>query len=121
MLPAAHGRLSAQNTHLGIGIQAPGATPTTHADRPVSALSRLEAWPRSVTDLGAPHGERSTVASWVSSQCGAFPPVDGFCIGGHAIKEAGDELDMSAAASGEAELPQFRDGTVVVVVVSSAA
>ena len=81
----------------------------------VSALSRLEAWPRSVTDLGTPHGERRTVGSWMSSRRGAFPPVDGFRVGGHAVEEAGDELDVSAAASGEAELPQFRGGTVVVV------
>jgi hypothetical protein len=51
----------------------------------------------------------------VSSRCGAFPPVDGFCVGGHAVEEAGDELDVNAAASGEAELPQFCGGTVVVV------
>jgi hypothetical protein len=38
-----------------------------------------------------------------------------FCVGGHAVEEAGDELDVSAAASGEAELPQFCGGTVVVV------
>ena len=55
------------------------------------------------------------VGSLVSSRCGAFPPVDGFCVGGHAVEEAGDELDVSAAASGEAELPQFCGGTVVVV------
>jgi hypothetical protein len=51
----------------------------------------------------------------VSSRCGAFPPVDGFCVGGHAVEEADDELDVSAAASGEAELPQFCGGTVLVV------
>jgi hypothetical protein len=51
----------------------------------------------------------------VSSRRGAFPSVDGFCLGGHAVEEAGDELDVSAAASGEAELPQFCGGTVVVV------
>jgi hypothetical protein len=50
----------------------------------------------------------------VSSQCGAFPPVDGFCVGGHAIQEAGDELGVSAA-SGEAELPELCGGTMVVV------
>jgi hypothetical protein len=55
------------------------------------------------------------VGSLVSSRCDAFPPVDGFRVGGHAVEEAGDELDVSAAASGEAELPQFRGGTVVVV------
>jgi hypothetical protein len=55
------------------------------------------------------------VGSLVSSRCGAFPPVDSFCVGGHAVEEAGDELDVSAAASGEAELPQFCGGTVVVV------
>src|SRR5580700_2042352 len=68
-----------------------------------------------LTDPGTPHGERSTVRSLVSSRCGAFPPVDGFCVGGHAVEEAGDELDVSAAASGEAELPQFCGGTVVAV------
>jgi hypothetical protein len=51
----------------------------------------------------------------VSSRCGAFPPVDGFCAGGHAAGEAGDELGVSAAAAGEAELPQFCGGPVVVV------
>ena len=55
------------------------------------------------------------VGSLVSSRCGAFPPVDGFCVGGHAVEEAGDELGVSAAASGEAELPEFCGGTVVVV------
>jgi hypothetical protein len=55
------------------------------------------------------------VGSLVWPRCDAFPPVDGFCVGGHAIEEAGDELDVSAAASGEAELPQFCGGTVVVV------
>jgi hypothetical protein len=59
--------------------------------------------------------ERSTVGSLVSSRCGAFPPVDGFCVGGHAVEEVGDELDVSAAASGEAEFPEFCGGTVVVV------
>jgi hypothetical protein len=43
----------------------------------------------------------------VSSRCGAFPPVDGFCVGGHAVEQAGDEFGVSAAASGEAELPEF--------------
>jgi hypothetical protein len=66
-----------------------------------------------VTDPGAPPGERSTVGSLLSPRCGAFPPVDGFCVGGHAIEEASGEVDVSAA-SGEAELPQFRGGTVVV-------
>ena len=55
------------------------------------------------------------IGSWVSSRCGAFPPVDGFCVGGHAVEEADDEFDVSAAASGEAELPQFCGGTVVVM------
>jgi hypothetical protein len=68
-----------------------------------------------VTDRGTPHGERSAVGSLVSSRCGAFPPVDGFCVGGHAVEETGDELGVSAAASGEAELPEFCGGTVVVV------
>jgi hypothetical protein len=36
-------------------------------------------------------------------------------VGGHAVEEAGDELDVSAAASGEAELPQFCGSAVVVV------
>jgi hypothetical protein len=44
-----------------------------------------------------------------------FPPVDGFCVGGHAVEEVGDELGMTAVASGEAELPEFCGGTVVVV------
>ncbi len=81
----------------------------------VSVLSRLEAWPRSVTDPGTSNGWRSTVGSWVSSRCGAFPSVDGSCADGHAVEEAGGELDVCAAASGEAELPQFCGGTVVVV------
>ena len=81
----------------------------------VSALSRLEAWPRSVTEPRHVAQERSTVGSLVSSRCGAFPPVDGFCVGGHAVEEVGDELGVSAAASGEAELPQFCGGTVAVV------
>ena len=51
----------------------------------------------------------------MSSRCGAFPPVDGFCVGGHAVEQAGDELDVSAATSGEAELPQLCGGTMVVV------
>ena len=51
----------------------------------------------------------------VSSRCGAFPPVDGFCVGGHAVQEAGGELGVGAAAAGEAELPQFCGGPVVVV------
>jgi hypothetical protein len=51
----------------------------------------------------------------VSSRRGAFPPVDGFRVGGHAVEEAGDELGVSAAASGEAGLPEFCGGTVVVV------
>ena len=51
----------------------------------------------------------------MSSRCGAFPPVDGFCVGGHAVQEAGDELGVGAPAAGEAELPQFCGGTVVVV------
>ena len=51
----------------------------------------------------------------MSSRCGAFPPVGGFRVGGRAVEEAGDELDVSAAAPGEAELPQFHGGTVVAV------
>jgi hypothetical protein len=51
----------------------------------------------------------------VSWRCGAFPPVDGFCVGRDAVEEAGDELGVSAAAPGEAELPEFCGGTVVVV------
>jgi hypothetical protein len=81
----------------------------------VSALNRLEARPRSVTEPRHAARERSTVGSLVSPRCGAFPPVDGFCVGGHAVEEVGDELGMSAAASGEAELPEFCGGTVVVV------
>ncbi len=68
-----------------------------------------------MTDLGTPYGERRTIGSWVSSRRGAFPPVDGFRVGGHAVEEADGELDGSADASGEAELPQFRGGTVVMV------
>jgi hypothetical protein len=37
------------------------------------------------------------------------------CVGGHAIQEADDELGVSAAASGEAELPELCGGMVVVV------
>jgi len=48
-----------------------------------------------------------------SARRGAFPPVDGFSVSGHAVREAGDELGVSAAASGEAELPEFCGGTVV--------
>ena len=55
------------------------------------------------------------IGSWVSSRCGTFPPVDGFCVRGHAVEEVGDELGVSTAASGEAELPEFCGGTVVVV------
>src|ERR1700746_1613033 len=51
----------------------------------------------------------------MSSRCGAAPPVDGFCVGGHAVEQAGDEFGVSAAASGEAELPEFCGGTVVAV------
>ena len=47
------------------------------------------------------------------SRCGALPPVDSFCVGGHSVEEPGDELGMSAAASGEAELPEFCGGTVI--------
>lgn len=53
----------------------------------------------------------STGASW----CGAFPPVDGFCAGGHAVEDASDELGMAAPAAGEAELVEFSGGAVVVV------
>jgi len=62
-----------------------------------------------------PHGERSTVGSWMSSLRAAFLPVDRFCVSAHTVEEADDELDVSAAASGEAELPQFCGGTVVMV------
>jgi hypothetical protein len=51
----------------------------------------------------------------VSSRCGAFPPVDGFRVGGHPVEEVGDELGVGAPAAGEAELPEVRGGTVVVV------
>jgi hypothetical protein len=51
----------------------------------------------------------------VSWRCGAFPPVDGFCAGGHAAEEAAGELGVGAAAAGEAELPQCCGGPVVVV------
>jgi hypothetical protein len=50
-----------------------------------------------------------------SSWCGAFPPVDGFGVGGHAVEEIGDELGVGAAAAGETELPEFCGGPVVVV------
>ena len=51
----------------------------------------------------------------MSSRCGAFPPVDGFCVGGHAVEEASDVLGVGAPATGEAELPEFCGGPVVVV------
>jgi len=51
----------------------------------------------------------------VSSWCGPFPPVDGFRIAGHAIDEIGDELGVGASAGGEAELPEFCGGPVIVV------
>jgi hypothetical protein len=50
----------------------------------------------------------------VSSRCGAVPPVEGVGVGGHAIQQADDELGVGAAAAGEAELPQFCGGPVVV-------
>ena len=39
------------------------------------------------------------------SRCGAFPPVDGFRLGGHAVEEAGDELGVAATAAGLARPP----------------
>jgi hypothetical protein len=51
----------------------------------------------------------------VSPWCGAFLPVDGFCVGGHALEEIGGELGVGAAAAAEAELPEFCGGPVVVV------
>jgi hypothetical protein len=65
--------------------------------------------------LGTRAGSAVRSGSLVSARCGAFPPVDGFCVGGHAVQEAGDELGVGAAAAGEAELPQFCGGPVVVV------
>ncbi len=53
--------------------------------------------------------------SLAAPRCGAFPPVDGFFAGGHAVEQAGDELGMGATAAGETELPEFCSGTVVVV------
>jgi hypothetical protein len=44
------------------------------------------------------------------SRCGAFPPVDGFCVGGDAVEETSDELGMGASAAGEAELPELSGG-----------
>jgi hypothetical protein len=38
------------------------------------------------------------------------------CVGGHAVEQAGDEFGVSAAASGEAELPEFCGGGTVVAV-----
>jgi hypothetical protein len=43
------------------------------------------------------------------------PPVDGFCAGGHAVEEVGDELGVAAPTAGETELPEFCDGAAVVV------
>src|SRR5262249_42450116 len=50
--------------------------------------------------------------SWRS---GAFPPVDGFRTGGHAVEDAGDEFGVRPPAAGEAELPEFPGGAVIVV------
>ena len=51
----------------------------------------------------------------MSSRCGAFPPVDSFRVGGRPVEETSDELGVGAAAAGEAELPEFCGGPVVVV------
>ena len=61
------------------------------------------------------HGERSTVVVIGVVAVRRVPPVDGFCVGGHAVEQAGDEFGVSAAAAGEAGLPEFCGGTVVVV------
>jgi hypothetical protein len=39
----------------------------------------------------------------------------GFCVGCHAVEDAGDELGMGASATCETELPGLRGGEVVVV------
>lgn len=49
------------------------------------------------------------------SRCGAFPPVDGVCVGCYAVEEVSDELKVGASAAAEAELPEFRGAPVVVV------
>src|SRR5215471_2407854 len=60
-------------------------------------------------------GQGSPAGRLVPSGCGAFPPVDGFGVGGHAVEEIGDELGVGAAVASEAELPEFCGGPVVVV------
>jgi hypothetical protein len=96
-------------------LAADAYSPTQHAERQVGALNGCEEGPRSVTGLApvpeAAHGPGSLVLS----RCGAFPPVDGFCVGGHAVEEIGDELGVGASAVGEAEHPEFCGCLVVVV------
>jgi len=38
-----------------------------------------------------------------------------FCVGGHAVEQAGDELGVRPPAAGETELPEVPGGTVIVV------
>jgi len=59
--------------------------------------------------------ERGTAVILVPTRCGAFPPVDSFRVGGRPVEETSDELGVGAAAAGEAELPEFCGGPVVVV------
>jgi len=79
------------------------------------ALNRCGEWPRSAAAWaltpGAPWGRDD----WCRRGVARFPPVDGFCAGGHAVQEAGGEPGVGAAAAGEAELPQFCGGPAGVV------
>jgi hypothetical protein len=52
--------------------------------------------------------------SSLTSRGGAFPPVDGFCVAGHAAEDA-DTNSAWLPPAGEAERPEFPGVAVVVV------
>ena len=93
----------AQAVVLGEVLKVQRTTPCTPPKASAASLiSSVSLSSRISGDRRSRVGCAARLSSLMSSRCGASPPVDGFCVGGHAVEQAGDEFGVSAAASGEA-------------------
>jgi hypothetical protein len=99
-------RAAADHPNLRAALPTPPYLDGTQIGR-VSALNCGEAWPRLVTALPARKRSRGQHGLDHATAVRALLPVDGFCAGGHAAGEAGDELGVAARAARETELPGF--------------
>ena len=76
----------ADNAWFGAAHAGPDEIGGTKSERRLWAPNRCEGWPRSVPGPGTRAGTTVRLSLLVSSRYGAFPPVDGFCVGGHAVE-----------------------------------